>query len=98
MAYCFNRGALEALLGLLSRVYQKDTRICRRCAAMPGEVFCDRSLLGEAGACQFDTIAVCAKCGSATPCFGRPCELSERISKIRLANPEYVERERRGSV
>lgn len=71
---------LEELFSLFTR---KETRMCQRCRALEGEVMCDRSLLGEIGACRFRTLKPCAKCGSYTPCFGHPCELSDRLTKLR---------------
>jgi hypothetical protein len=74
---------IELFLKLASSVFQKNTRICRKCKAMPGEGFCDRSMLGEPGACVFDRVDNCKKCSSAVPCFGHPCELSDRLSELR---------------
>lgn len=83
---------ISDLLGLFGRIFQRDTQICSKCAALRGEVFCDRSMLGESGACDFVPVPACRKCGSLVPCFGHPCELADRISEIRMSNSEYVRR------
>ena len=59
------------------------TRMCKRCRALEGEVMCDRSLYGEIGACDFRTLKPCQQCGSGVPCYGLPCELSDRLSRLR---------------
>ena len=76
---------LARLLSLLlsTDIFQRDTQICRKCLMMPGEGFCDRSLLGEPGACVFDVVPPCHQCGSKVPCFGLPCELADRIAVLR---------------
>ena len=65
----------------------KATRMYRRCRALEGELMCDRLLHGEVGACDFRTLKPCQQCGSGVPCYGEPCELSYRLSRLR----EYCE-------
>lgn len=74
---------VEALLQIFSAVTKRDTQVCRKCKSLAGEVFCDRSLLGEADACVFEVIPACRSCGSGVPCYGHPCELADRIAEIR---------------
>jgi hypothetical protein len=75
------------LLDLLGTVMKRDTRICMKCHAFEGEIMCDRSLLGEPGACRFAALTPCTRCGSKVPCFGLPCELAERMGQIRANRP-----------
>lgn len=73
----------EGLFALLASVTEKDTRICRKCKGFWGTMFCDRAMLGEPGACEFEVLAPCKKCRSKVPCFGLPCELADRIAEFR---------------
>ena len=44
---------LKQLLTAFSLFLKPVEGVCQKCGARAGEVFCDRSLLGEPGACVF---------------------------------------------
>ena len=78
-------GLLATAIHFALRRKPSDAARCVRCGAYASGIMCDRSLLGEPGACVFiDPLPVCSDCGATcldvaqgigkySQCYGQTC-------------------------